>query len=121
VKGAKKSDWSTVVRMKPRNLFSMPEPLDTENEGQLDIDSLEVGVEAVNFSSQNEDLLAWRRIDLEGVTVDAAIIENALPVAEPCDEDLDGEDDDTNDTYVDDGYVAPVNSLGTSLDDQFFV
>jgi len=37
--------------MKPRNLFSMPEPLDTENEGQLDIDSLEVGVEAVNISS----------------------------------------------------------------------
>ena len=43
VKGAKKSEWSTVVRMKPRNLFSMPEPLDTENEGQLDIDSLEGG------------------------------------------------------------------------------
>ena len=51
MKGAKKSEWSTVVRMKPRNLFSMPEPLDTENEGQLDIDSPEVGVEAVNISS----------------------------------------------------------------------
>jgi hypothetical protein len=54
VKGEKKSEWSTVVRMKPRNLFSMPE----FSEGQLDIDSLEVGVEAVNISSQNEDLLA---------------------------------------------------------------
>ena len=89
--------------MKPRNLFSMPEPLDTENEGQLDIDSLEVGVEAVDISSQNEDLLAWRRTDLEGVTRDAAVIENALPVPEPCDEGLVDEDDDTDDTYVDDG------------------
>jgi len=107
--------------MKPRNLFSMPKPLDTENEGQLDIDSLEVGVEAMNISSQNEDLLSWRRTDLEGVTGDAAVIENVLPVPEPCNEDLVDEDDDTDDTYVDDGYVAPVNSLGTSLDDEFFV
>jgi hypothetical protein len=66
VKGATKSEWSTVITMKPRNLFSMLEPLDTENEGQLDIDSWEVGVEAMNISSQNEDLLAWRRTDLEG-------------------------------------------------------
>jgi len=107
--------------MKPRNLFSMPEPLDTENEGQLDIDSLEVGVEAMNISSQNEDLLAWRMTDLEGVIGDAAVIENALPVPEPCDEDLVDEDDDTDDTYIDDRYVAPINSLGTSLDDEFFV
>jgi hypothetical protein len=99
----------------------MPEPLDTENEGQLDIDSLEVRVEAINISSQNEDLLAWRRTDLEGVTGDAAIIENALLVPELCDEDLVDEDDDTDDTYIDDGYVALVNSLGTSLDDEFFV
>jgi hypothetical protein len=55
------------------------------------------------------------------VTGDVAFIENALPVPEPCDEDLVDEDDDTDDTYVDDGYVAPVNSLGTSLDDEFFV
>jgi hypothetical protein len=55
------------------------------------------------------------------VTGDAAIIENVLPVPEPCDEDLVDEDDDTDDTYVDDGYVAPVNSLDTSLDDEFFV
>ena len=78
-------------------------------------------MEAMNISSQNEDLSAWRRTDLEGVTGDAAVIENALPVPKPCDEDLVNEDDDTDDTYVDDGYVAPVNSLGTSLDNKFFV
>ena len=122
MKGAKKSEWSSVVRLKPRNLFSMPEPLDIENEGELDIDSLEVGVEAMNILNQNEDLLAWRRTDLEGVTGDATVIENVKPMPEPCDEDLiDDEDDDTDDTYIDDGHVAPVNSLGTSLDDEFFV
>jgi hypothetical protein len=51
VKGATKSEWSTIITMKPRNLFSMLEPLDTENEGQLDINSLEVGVKAMNISS----------------------------------------------------------------------
>ena len=122
VKGAKKSEWSSIVRLKPRNLFSMPEPLDIENEGELDIDSLEVGVEAMNILNQNEDLLAWRRTDLEGVTGDATVIENVQPMPEPCDADLiDDEDDDTDDTYIDDGHVAPVNSLGTGLDDEFFV
>ncbi|KXG25954.1 hypothetical protein SORBI_3006G036000, partial [Sorghum bicolor] len=81
-----------------------------------------VGVEAMNILNQNEDLLAWRRTDLEGVTGDATVIENVQPMPEPCDADLiDDEDDDTDDTYIDDGHVAPVNSLGTSLDDEFFV
>ena len=100
----------------------MPEPLDIENEGELDIDSLEVGVEAMNILNQNKDLLAWRRTDLEGVTGDATVIENVQPMPEPSDADLiDDEDDDTDDTYIDDGHVAPVNSLGTSIDDEFFV
>ena len=51
---------------------------------------------------------------------DASIIEKAIPVSEPNDEDLVDEDDDNEDTYIDDGHVAPVNSLGQGQDDEVF-
>ena len=66
----------------------------------------------MNISSQHEELTNWTRNDLQGVTGDASIIEKAIPVPEPNDEDLVDEDDDNDDTYIDDGHVAPVNSLG---------
>ena len=112
VKCANKSNWSSAVRIKPRTLFSMPESEDTEQQGQIDIDSLDVGVETMTISSQHEELTNWTRNDLQGATGDASIIEKAIPVPEPNDEDLVDEDDDNDDTYIDDGHVAPVNSLG---------
>ena len=120
VKCANKSNWSSVVRIKPRTLFSMPESEDTEQQGQIDIDSLDVGVETMTISSQHEELTNWTRNDLQGVIGDASIIEKAIPVPEPNDEDLVDEDDDNDDTYIDDGHVAPVNSLGQGQDDEFF-
>jgi hypothetical protein len=39
VKCANKYNWSSVVRMKPRTLFSMPEHGETEQQGHIDIDS----------------------------------------------------------------------------------
>ena len=120
VKCANKSNWSSVVRIKPRTLFSMPESEDTEQQGQIDIDSLDVGVETMTISSQHEELTNWTRNDLQGVTGDASIIEKAIPMLEPNDEDLVDEDDDNDDTYIDDGHVAPVNSLGQGHDDEFF-
>jgi len=98
----------------------MPESEDTEQQGQIDIDSLDVSVETLTISSQHEELTNWTRNDLQGVTVDASIIEKAIPVPEPNDEDLVDEDDDNDDTYIDDGHVAPVNSLGQGQDDEFF-
>ena len=90
----------------------MPESEDTEQQGQIGIDSLDVSVETMTISSQHEELTNWTRNDLQGVTGDASIIEKAIPVPEPNDEDLVDEDDDNDDTYIDDGHVAPVNSLG---------
>ena len=113
VKCANKSNRSSVVRMKPRTLFSMPEPEETRQQGQIDIDSIDVGVETMNVSTQHEELTNWTRNDRQAVTGDASIIENAIPMPEPNDEDLvDEHDDDDDDTYIDDGHVAPVNSLG---------
>ena len=106
--------------MKPRTLFSMPEFEETEWQGQIDIDSLDVGVETMTISSQHEELTNWARNDLQGVTGDASIIKKAIPVPEPNDEDLVDEDDDNDDTYIDDGHVAPVNSLGQGQVDEFF-
>nr|TKW39001.1 hypothetical protein SEVIR_1G149400v2 [Setaria viridis] len=120
VKCANKSNWSSVVRMKPRTLFSMLELEETEQQGHIDIDLLDVSVEAMNISSQHEVLINWARNDLQGVTGDARVIEKAIPVPEPNDEDLVDERDDNDDTYIDDGHVAPVNSLGQGQDDEFF-
>jgi len=64
-------------------------------------------------------MFVWRN-DLQGVTGDASIIEKAIPVLEPNDEDIVEEDDDNDDTYTDDGYVVPVNSLGQVQDDEIF-
>lgn len=98
----------------------MPELEETEQQGHIDIDLLDVGVEAMNISSQHEVLINWARNDLQGVTGDARVIEKAIPVPEPNDEDLVDEHDDNDDTYIDDGHVAPVNSLGQGQDDEFF-
>ena len=54
------------------------------------------------------------------MTGDASIIETAIPVPEPNDDDLVDEHDDNDDTYIDNGHVAPVNSLGQGQDDEFF-
>jgi hypothetical protein len=39
VKGVKKLEWCTVVRLKHRNLFAMPEGTEKESERDIDIDS----------------------------------------------------------------------------------
>jgi len=98
----------------------MPESEDTEQQGQIDIDSLDVGVETMTISSQHEELTKWTRNDLQGATGEASIIEKAIPMPEPNDEDLVDEDDDNDDIYIDDGHVAPINSLGQGQDDEFF-
>ncbi|KAL6637481.1 hypothetical protein ACP70R_025053 [Stipagrostis hirtigluma subsp. patula] len=123
VKGAKKSDWFTVVRLKPRNLFAMPAAADSENEVEIDVESLDVGVENMNVLHSEEELKNWRRPGMEGVTGDAAVIEKALAelVPEPNDSDLEDDEDDDDDTYIDDGHVAPVESESQGADEYFFV
>lgn len=72
VKDVNKPNWSTVVRVKPRNLFAMPQA-----EMEADIDSINVGVEEMNIPRTNEDITNWSRIDMEGVSGDASVIEKA--------------------------------------------
>ena len=83
--------------------------------------SLDVGLENMCVSRSNEVLMNWRRSDMEGVTGDASVIEKALVeiVEEPNDIALADEEVD-DDTYVDDGYVAPVDSSCNTHDDDFF-
>jgi len=118
VNGTKKKDWCIVVRMKPRNLFAMPE---SEN-SEIDLDSLHVGFEGMSVSSSDEVLVKWRRSDMEGVIGDACVIEKAL--AEFVEESHDiglADEEEEDDTYIDDGYVAPVDSSRDSNDEDFFV
>jgi hypothetical protein len=119
VNGTKKKDWCTVVRMKPRNLFAMPE---SEN-SEIDLDSIDVGLEGMSVSSSDEVLVKWRRSDMEGVTGDACVIEKALDefIEETYDIGLADEEDEEDNTYIDDGYVAPVDSSRDANDDDFFV
>ncbi|KAJ1255808.1 hypothetical protein BS78_K156800 [Paspalum vaginatum] len=111
VKSPKNPLWSTVVRTKVRNLFAMSEAPEGENGGQIDLDSLDVGVEDMNIRS-----------DMEGLSIDVSVIEKAhaeCQAEEPCDLEVDNFDED-DDTYIDHGHFAPVHSIGEP-DDEFFV
>jgi hypothetical protein len=117
-----KPGWCSVVAMKPRNLFAMPEA--TEDEG--DISLLDVGVQDMNNALRlRMDLTNWRRSDMEGSSGDASIINQALAqsVLEPDHAAfLDAEDDEDYETYIDDGVVAPAaKTVGQDQDDDFFV
>jgi hypothetical protein len=112
-----KPGWCSVVAMKPRNLFAMPEA--TEDEG--DISLLDVGVQDMNNALRlRMDLTNWRRSDMEGSSGDASIINQALAQSVPEPNHaafLDAEDDET---YID-GVVAPATTVGQDQVDDFFV
>lgn len=57
VKHAKKSNWCSVVRIKPRNLFSMPESTSVEEEAEIDVDSLLVGVEHTTITRNQGEFM----------------------------------------------------------------
>jgi len=77
VKGTKNPNWSTVVRLKPRNLFAMPDALDVDNEGELDSDALDVRVQDMNIAHTELDMTTWISSNLEWVTGDVSVIEKA--------------------------------------------
>jgi hypothetical protein len=56
VEGTKKPDLCTVITMNPRNLFAMPDSVHTDNKGEIDVDSLDVGVEDMIYSCRHEEL-----------------------------------------------------------------
>jgi hypothetical protein len=91
--------------------------------GELNLDSVVVGVEDMNLERQNEDVTTWNRSGLDGVSVDACVIEQALatPMPEPNDDDLFDEDEDPDDTYIADGVVPPFITTREDSDDDFFV
>jgi hypothetical protein len=120
VKSAHKPSWNSVVRMKPRTLFAMSEQGDIEQQGHIDIDSVDVGVEDMVMVSQISELTNWTRNDLDGLTGDANIIQTVVPVPEPDLDDIPDDYDDSDDTYVNDGHVAPVNTLGQGEEDELF-
>jgi hypothetical protein len=69
-------------------------------------------------------LTNWTRSGIKDVTGDASIIKEAHAdsIPEPPGIDIaDDEEDDTSDDYIDDGYVAPVNSNIEGPDGAFFI
>jgi len=114
-----KPRWSSVVAVRPRDLFAMPE---AENEGDMEVDLLDVGIQDMNLLGPNEDLSNWTRSDKESTTGDASVINqvHGKAVLKPDDAVLlDEDDDDEDDTYIEDGVAAPV--AVESIEDDFFV
>jgi hypothetical protein len=66
-----KPGWSSVISMKPRNLFAMPE-LDLE-------DSFVVGIEGINLLGEHQALTNWSRSDKEHTTGDVSVINQVRP------------------------------------------
>ncbi|TVU13762.1 hypothetical protein EJB05_37188, partial [Eragrostis curvula] len=100
----------SVIALKPRDLFAMPE-LELE-------DSIDVGIEVINSFGVHQDLTNWTRSDKEGTTGDVSVIAQVQTEAvdEPDDAVFDCDDeDDEDDTYIDDGVVAPVASVARSI------
>lgn len=119
VRDVKKPNWSTVVKMKPRNLFTMPTTEIDDNNTEVDIDSFDIGVDEMNVSSLNEDVTSWGRDGLEGVSGDACALET-FQLVEHEDDNIEDDDEDNDDeTYVNDGHVAPL--AHTLDDDDFFI
>ena len=111
-----KPSWSSVIALKPRDLFAMPE-LELE-------DSIDVGIEGINLLGGQQNLTNWTRSDKEGTTGDVSVITQvqAQAVDEPDDAVFDVDDeDDEDDTYIDDRVVAPVASAVQGQDDDFFI
>jgi hypothetical protein len=110
-----KSGWSTVVLVRPRNLFSMP---DTGN----DADALDVGIQEKIDSVQGHELSNWSRPDRAGTSGAASIINQVWreAIAEPDDYNIGGDSDD-DDTYIDDGVIAPVMEENIEDDDFFCI
>ncbi|KAG2549246.1 hypothetical protein PVAP13_9KG165752 [Panicum virgatum] len=98
-----KPGWSSVIALKPRDLFAMPE-------FELE-DSIDVSIEGINLLGGQQDLTNWTRSDKEGTTGDVSVITQVQvqAVDEPDDAVFDVDDED--DTYINDGVVAPVSSV----------
>jgi hypothetical protein len=61
---------------------------------------------------------------MEGSSGDASIINHVLAQSVPEPDHttfLDAEDDEDDETYIDDGVVAPATTVGEDQDDDFFV
>lgn len=114
------STWCSVLRMKPRTLFAVPEVEDNVVVvgDDTNVDSFITGVEHITVEDQQEELTNWIRPGVEGITGDASDIENAVPMDEPDHDSLPDYPDD-DDTYIDDGVAAKLN--GEDDDDDFFV
>ena len=123
MKSARKSNWSSVLRMKPRNLFVTPETENTPNivDDTGEVDMVVIGVEHMNISNQIHNLTNWSRNDVEDATVDAKVIEEAhqAPTSELSFADIVEDGDEDDDTYVVDGVIAPAvdSSHGGGKDD----
>ena len=111
VKSARKSNWSSVLKMKPKNLFAMPKRENTPNtvDDTGEVDMVVTRVEHMNISNQILDLTNWSRNDVENATVDAKVIEEArqAPTSELSIANIVEDDDEDDDTFVIDGVVAP--------------
>jgi hypothetical protein len=109
-----KLGWSSVVLVRPRNLFSMPE---TRN----DADALDVGIQEMIESGRGQELSSWTRQDRASTTGSAAIINQVRSEAipEPADDYICHDECDDKDTYIDDGVIAP--AMEENAEDDFFV
>jgi len=108
-----KPGWRSVIAMKPRELFAMPE-LELE-------DSIDVGIQGISdLLDGQEDLTNWIRPDKEGTTGDVSVIAQVQAEAADEPDHVALLDDDEDDTYIEDRVVTPIVSRVESQDDDFF-
>jgi hypothetical protein len=94
-----------------------------KKKGEIDIDSLVVGMEDMSVIHNAIEVSNWTSADMPGVSVVTSVIEKAIAqsMADPNDANLPLADQDEDDTYIDDRSAAPVHYLGQGADGDFFV
>lgn len=98
----------------------MPVGEKTDTVDDHHVDLVVIGVENMNVEDRHEDLTNWSRPDVEGLSVDASVLDEAraASIPEPDDADIPDNDDEDDDTYTADGVIAPI---GEGEDDDDFI
>jgi hypothetical protein len=86
-----------------------------------DADALDVGIQEMIESGRGQELSSWSRQDRAGKSGSAAIINQvrSKAIPEPADDYIVHDECDDEDTYIDDGVIAP--AMEENAEDDFFV
>ncbi|KAH0678276.1 hypothetical protein KY284_019361 [Solanum tuberosum] len=118
--GLKKSQnekWHAVVRIRPRNLYDVPEQ-ESEPEPYQLIDLVERGETSLQVESDNDNVTIQRE-DIDGVSVEAPSLNNEEEINLEVIDESDGENGDNFNNFSSDGEYPSKDEHEADEDDDW--